>query len=147
MAFAFNAALINDIAPSPNLNDTKPKVNKDSLQQLLNPSIEKTKDKPTDIANIHNNLKEENENELTQFYHKEKVPTTEEYSLINNTENYESSVKPNMLNKVNHIIELLEDQKEIKTNQKNEEIVLYCFLGLFIIYIIDSFVSIGKYSR
>ena len=49
--------------------------------------------------------------------------------------------------KVNHILEILEQQKEIKTNQKNEEIVLYCFLGLFLIYIIDSFVSIGKYSR
>ena len=52
-----------------------------------------------------------------------------------------------MLHKLNNIIELFEDQKEIKTGQKNEEIVLYCFLGVFIIYIMDSFVNIGKYSR
>jgi hypothetical protein len=52
-----------------------------------------------------------------------------------------------LLNKMNKILEMFEDQKEIRTGQKNEEIVLYCFLGIFIIYIMDSFVSIGKYSR
>jgi hypothetical protein len=45
------------------------------------------------------------------------------------------------------ILEMFEDQKEIKTGQKNEEIISYCFLGVFVIYIMDSFVSIGKYSR
>ena len=55
--------------------------------------------------------------------------------------------KDNLLQKVNHILQILEEQKEIKTNQKNEEIVLYCFLGLFILYILDSFVNLGKYSR
>jgi hypothetical protein len=52
-----------------------------------------------------------------------------------------------LLNKMNKILEMFEDQKEIKTGQKNEEIVLYCFLGVFIIYIMDSFVNIGRYSR
>ena len=52
-----------------------------------------------------------------------------------------------LLDKMNKILEMFEDQKEIKTGQKNEEIVLYCFLGVFIIYIMDSFVNIGRYSR
>ena len=42
---------------------------------------------------------------------------------------------------------MFEEQKEIKTNKKNEEIILYCFLGIFMIYVMDSFVSIGKYKR
>ena len=52
-----------------------------------------------------------------------------------------------VLTKLNYIIDLFEDQKEIRTSQKNEEIVLYCFLGIFMIYVLDSFVSVGKYSR
>lgn len=52
-----------------------------------------------------------------------------------------------LMKKLNYIIDLFEDQKEIKTNQKNEEIVMYCFLGVFVIYVLDSFVYIGKYSR
>jgi len=42
---------------------------------------------------------------------------------------------------------MFEEQKEIRTNQKNEEVILYCFLGIFVIYVLDSFVYIGKYKR
>lgn len=59
----------------------------------------------------------------------------------------EKSNNKDMLMKLDYILELLDTQKEIKTEQKNEEIVLYCFLGIFIIYILDNFVMIGKYSR
>ena len=144
MAFAFNAALIKSEEEEPHFN--KPKVSKENLSQLLKPTIDKTKDTPSDIANIHANLKEENEEELTQFYQKEVTPAV--LKTANTFHPLEEKPQYNpLLIKVNHILELLEQQKEIKTNQKNEEIVLYCFLGLFIIYIIDSFVSIGKYSR
>jgi len=143
MAFAFNAALIKSEEDE---EHNKPKVSKENLSQLLKPTIDKTKDTPSDIANIHANLKEENEEELTQFYQKEITPVV--LKTTNNFHPLEEKPPYNpLLIKVNHILELLEQQKEIKTNQKNEEIVLYCFLGLFIIYIIDSFVSIGKYSR
>jgi hypothetical protein len=133
MAFAFNAALIKSEE-----EPDKPKVSKENLSQLFKPALDKTKDSPCEIANIHAHLKEENEEELAQFYHKEVTPAP--------IKPFEPKENP-LLIKMNHILELLEQQKEIKTNQKNEEIVLYCFLGLFILYIIDSFVSIGKYSR
>ena len=58
-----------------------------------------------------------------------------------------NETRDELLEKLNYIINLFEDEKEIKTNKKNEEIVLYCFLGIFIIYVLDSFVSIGKYKR
>ena len=141
MAFAFNAALIK--TEEDNINE-KPKVNKDNLINLFKPTIAKTKDSPSEIANIHANLKEENEEELAQFYQKEVTPVVLKTSFQPTDETPQYNP---LLVKMNHILELLEEQKEIKTNQKNEEIILYCFLGLFIIYIIDSFVSIGKYSR
>ena len=108
---------------------------------------------PTDIASIHSNLKEENDNELNDFYSKEMPVTakptikTNDYLIMSDSTPQIKSSSNEMLSKLNNIIELFEDQKEIKTGQKNEEIILYCFLGVFVIYIMDSFVSIGKYSR
>lgn len=147
MAFAFNAALIKNDEPETEPIFSKPKVNKENINTLLRPTIEKNKDAPSeiDIVNIHSNIQTENAEELAQFYHKESTP-----ALLKHSNDFILPEPLNanpLLNKVNHILELLEQQKEIKTNQKNEEIVLYCFLGLFIIYILDSFVSIGKYSR
>ena len=52
-----------------------------------------------------------------------------------------------LVDKIDRLMEMLEEQSEIKTTKKNEEIVLYCFLGIFTIYVLDSFASIGKYSR
>ena len=37
--------------------------------------------------------------------------------------------------------------KDEKTSNVTEELVLYSFLGVFIIYIVDSFARAGKYAR
>ena len=52
-----------------------------------------------------------------------------------------------LLTKLNYLIHLLEDQKDEKVGSITEELVLYCFLGVFIIFIVDSFVKVGKYVR
>jgi hypothetical protein len=52
-----------------------------------------------------------------------------------------------LLEKLNYMIHLLEEQQDERTGNVTEEIVLYCFLGIFIIFIIDSFVRVGKYVR
>ena len=52
-----------------------------------------------------------------------------------------------LLQKLDHIITLLEDQRDEKTGHVTEELVLYCFLGVFIIFIVDSFARAGKYVR
>ena len=66
--------------------------------------------------------------------------------------NYEqaSNVAPSqdvLLQKINYMITLLEDQQDEKTNNVTEEVVLYSFLGIFIIFIVDSFAKVGKYVR
>ena len=52
-----------------------------------------------------------------------------------------------LLQKLDHIISLLENQQDEKTGHVTEELVLYCFLGVFIIFIVDSFARAGKYVR
>ena len=52
-----------------------------------------------------------------------------------------------LLEKINYMIHLLEEQQSEKTNNVMEEFVLYTFLGVFMIYIVDSFVRAGKYVR
>jgi hypothetical protein len=52
-----------------------------------------------------------------------------------------------LLDKLNYMIHLLEEQQDEKTGNVTEEIILYCFLGIFIIFVIDSFVRVGKYVR
>jgi hypothetical protein len=52
-----------------------------------------------------------------------------------------------LLEKLNYMIHLLEEQQDERTNNVTEEVILYCFLGIFIIFIVDSFVRVGKYVR
>jgi hypothetical protein len=145
----------------------KTKINSSLLKKLSTPN-------ENDVQNIHNTMKEENENVLADFYSEEmnqelnkKMSETKlkqnlylesqnkDYLISNNSNMNQVSQQnsqPNynnqeILQKLNYIINSFEEQKEIKTNQKNEEVVLYCFLGIFVIYVLDSFVYIGKYSR
>jgi hypothetical protein len=52
-----------------------------------------------------------------------------------------------LMQKLNYMITLLEDQQDERTNNVTEEVVLYSFLGIFIIFIADTFVRAGKYVR
>ena len=49
--------------------------------------------------------------------------------------------------KITHIIHLLEESHNEKTSNITEELILYSFLGVFIIFIVDSFTKSGKYTR
>jgi len=155
MSLAFYASPIdyknNDLETK--IKSEKNKIDKNTLMTLQQGTLEES---PINITEMHKNLKEENDNELSNFYKTEsdiKVTPqykTNDYMIMNSIEpNKSTSTNANkdLIVKMNKILEMFEDQKEIKTTQKNEEIVLYCFLGVFIIYIMDSFVSIGKYSR
>jgi hypothetical protein len=51
------------------------------------------------------------------------------------------------MEKINYMIYLLEQQQNEKTNHITEEFVLYTFLGVFIIFIVDGFSRGGKYVR
>jgi hypothetical protein len=73
-------------------------------------------------------------------YYKQYVP------YFNQTGQTELS-KNQLYEKLNYMIHLLEEQKDEKTGHVMEEVILYSFLGVFIIFIIDSFARVGKYTR
>ena len=46
-----------------------------------------------------------------------------------------------LIEKLNYIIHMMEEKKDEKTGHVIEELVLYCFLGIFIIFIVDTFTN------
>jgi len=52
-----------------------------------------------------------------------------------------------LMEKINYMIHLLENQENEKTANVTEEFILYTFLGVFIIFVLDSFSRTGKYVR
>ena len=56
-------------------------------------------------------------------------------------------VDDKLMEKINYMIHMLEEQQCERTNNITEEFILYSFLGIFIIYVVDSFARAGKYTR
>ena len=73
-------------------------------------------------------------------YYARAVPMYQENSV-------QSSERDLLLTKLNYMIHLLEEQRDERTGHVTEEIILYCFLGIFVIFIVDSFARVGKYVR
>lgn len=58
-----------------------------------------------------------------------------------------SNTDSKLMEKINYMIHLLENQDNEKTDNIAEEIVLYTFMGVFIIFVLDTFSRNGKYVR
>ena len=74
------------------------------------------------------------------------------YNNINEPVSYNNNTNSNynnkeLLSKLEYIIQLLEEQHNEKTNHIVEELILYLFLGIFIIFVLDSFSKATKYTR
>ena len=52
-----------------------------------------------------------------------------------------------LIEKINYMIHLLEENQDERVGSVTEEVILYSFLGIFIIFMADSFSRIGKYKR
>tara|TARA_Y100000994_G_scaffold240063_1_gene234370 strand:+ start:189 stop:737 length:549 start_codon:yes stop_codon:yes gene_type:complete len=52
-----------------------------------------------------------------------------------------------LLTKLDKILFLLQEQKDEKSGHVTEELILYSFLGIFLIFVTDSFARAGKYMR
>ena len=68
-------------------------------------------------------------------------------SSTNSSSNNTSDSNQVLIEKLNYMINLLEEQQDQKTGSVTEEVVLYSFLGVFIIFVVDSFARVGKYVR
>lgn len=67
--------------------------------------------------------------------------------MNNSTNNGVNDTNQVLVDKLNYMINLLEDQQDERTNNVTEEVVLYSFLGVFIIFVVDSFARVSKYVR
>ena len=69
------------------------------------------------------------------------------YSQLLDTNNLQNTAPDELMKKLNYVVHLLEEQHDEKTGSVTEELVLYMFLGVFVIFIVDSFSRSGKYKR
>tara|TARA_B100000401_G_scaffold162914_1_gene108788 strand:- start:10962 stop:11372 length:411 start_codon:yes stop_codon:yes gene_type:complete len=108
------------------------KLQSSKVQQLMS-QLHESNDEPED-DNHMNNVRANAEMEEVD----------EESTVIDDTAEDPTS---ELLTKVNYMIQLLEEQNDDKVNNVTEELILYIFLGVFIILMIDSFAKVGKYVR
>jgi hypothetical protein len=99
-----------------------------------------------------------NDAQVREYYRK-LVPNYNHSNKSENNKNYYSSESSNfsavssndsnqvLIEKLNYMINLLEEQQDQKTGSVTEEVVLYSFLGVFIIFVVDSFTKVCKYTR
>jgi hypothetical protein len=118
-----------------------------------------------DNLDLNNFLSNYGDNKSVEEYYKKYIPnfrSNNSIRPINNSNNkrYYPTANSNtyeqpqsnpdndlLLQKINYMINLLEEKQDEKTNNVTEEIILYSFLGIFIIFIVDSFTRVGKYVR
>lgn len=81
-------------------------------------------------------------NTYTREYYKNIIPQYQNINDMNNQNQNQDIIK-----KLNYMIHLLEEQQDVKTSNITEEVILYSFLGIFIIFVLDSFARVGKYTR
>ena len=84
-----------------------------------------------------------NDYAANQKYYNQYIPY---YSESQNNPNI-SGNKDVFFEKLNYVIQMLEENKDQKTHNVTEELVLYMFLGVFVIFVVDSFARSGKYTR
>jgi hypothetical protein len=105
-------------------------------------------------SNVNNNASNlENSNVLngSNLIKKELSNYSDSYKLNYNSlsQNMDSHNYDNnkLLSKLDYIVHLLEEQHNEKTNYITEELILYLFLGIFILFVLDSFARASKYVR
>ena len=119
----------------PQITQYPPEDEDESTQENFdyNPNIA-----PYSPENFSNNSAENNSSYYEHF-----VPN---FSTANDSQQIKG-VNSELMQKLNNILHLLEEQKDNKTSNVTEELILYLFLGVFIIYTVDSFTKVGKYTR
>jgi hypothetical protein len=155
----------NTLLPPPisaGVEQTKSKENEknqDDMSSYLNP--------PNDFYNSANSSAVDNNSNYKSIYSNVNASSTPSFSNttdygrfipdyskmygLGKTESFVASTPKSqndvLLEKLNYMITLLEQQQDDRTSNVTEEVILYSFLGIFIIFIVDSFARVGKYVR
>ena len=89
------------------------------------------------------NSKVEQYSNYSQSYNPSKKVVEPYYSKMGIT----GSSDDKLLEKMNYLIHMMEEQQTEKTSNITEEFILYTFLGVFVIFVIDSFNKTQRYIR
>lgn len=139
--------VVNQYKQQTNFNYNK---NNEMSPDELKP-VNPLQQKPTVITNKGGNYSaNEQSNAVYSNYsnsYENKNVVKNEYTPYYTKNTLNTSFDDKMIEKLNYMIHLLEEQKNEKTNFVNEEFFLYTFLGIFMIFIVDSFSKASKYTR
>ena len=132
-----------------NFEPPKKPLSAGSERMELRESMEKTQDQEEFDENDSPVTKEafsEINGGYAQQYYDQFIPyyTNASNSAPTSNGNFNNS---EIMTKLNYLINLIEEEHDEKKNSVTEELVLYCFLGVFVIFIVDSFTKAGKYVR
>jgi hypothetical protein len=145
--------------PKPQSSGVQKTISTENMQTISNtngsqPSPNYDNSNNLDLNNFNDNY---GDNKTAEKYYKKMIPNYNSFTQETNTNNrqYYQSGSPQepttsndiLMQKLNYMIHLLEEQQDEKTNNVTEEVVLYSFLGIFIIFVCDSFARAGKYVR
>ena len=138
---------LSDFVPLDNKPDSIGVDNTSNKEILLTNQTKKENYENNDIVtnDIYNNLESSYQN---TYYNNSNLS---QYTT-NNSDNhgFNSELLADnalLLKKINYMISLLEKQQDERTDKTGEEVILYIFLGVFIIFVLDSFAKVGKYVR
>tara|TARA_B110000879_G_C11169902_1_gene513060 strand:- start:1257 stop:1865 length:609 start_codon:yes stop_codon:yes gene_type:complete len=98
---------------------------------------------PINDNTIVDSQNQQQSTDITDGYLNTYVP---QYTKLNNSKDLSGS-EDSLMKKLNYMIHLLEEQQDQKTENVTEELVLYSFLGIFVIFVVDGFARAGKYTR
>jgi len=158
--------VLNTLQNLPNNDDNESEYDEDNNYKPLIPNpissgVEKTKYNENILKQQQ---KEEQHNFMYQQQQQLQPPSLKNipFPLLNQNDNDPHIYKNNyyspsfnnqdsnsvFIQKLNYMIHLLEEKQDQKTNNVFEEVILYSFLGIFIIFLVDSFSNLGsKYRR
>ena len=127
---------VNYELPPTNINDIN-----DTDQRNTQDTQQDTNREETDYP-IDDNAYKELPNTISEDYYKNSGPM---YGVQNSHQDL--SNRDELTKRLDYMIHLLEEQQDERTGHITEELILYSFLGVFIIFIVDSFARSGKYIR
>ena len=138
---------LSDFVPLDNKPESIGNENAKNKEILLTNQTREESVEKNDIvtSDIYNNLESSYQNTYYNDSHLSKYNNNN-----NNNQSFNSELLSDnalLLKKINYMIALLEKQQDERTDKTGEEVILYIFLGVFIIFVLDSFAKVGKYVR
>ena len=138
--------------PNPAVQQKKPFDTNLGMPLQMPPSTDRSVDRTSYNYPAYTNDDKPLGNYRDVYSAQQSIPSTKPYysmtGLSNGAEGFSNlGGDSKLLDKINYMIHMLENMEAEKTANITEEFVLYSFTGIFIIFVLDTFLKTGKYVR